>query len=347
VGRSYTLSTALLDAYGNAAADPGPRLKIVSDSSATTVSSTGVVTGHAIGRSLIHLSVDSLRDSVWTSVVPTGTMAAVRAQPNFALLQVAFDGSGLFVLTPRRVDFPAWSPGGDRVAFTDYSTLDDYGGRIIVRDIGTGAERPLVGRYTPYQDYQTSPTFSADGAWVYYAGGASRLPSVIRGRTDGTAQDTLAVPPAGPAPYDPTNLYLDSAYIGYAAPVPSPSNRYVAYTGMSPCCVGWAMWVQDLVNRTRVKIIDHELPRWIPGSDLLVAHGHDGFDIYRPDGTRLRGIPYTTMASPFVLSYDVSPDGHWLLAARGSAGFELVNLESGMRLPLAFTASWSSPAWKP
>jgi hypothetical protein len=347
VGRSYQLSTMLLDAHGNVAADPGSRLAIRTDSTATTVSPTGLVTARAIGRSLVHVAVDNVHDSVWTSVVPPGTMAVVRNQPDFALLQIGFDGSVLSVVVPRRVDFPAWSPRGDQLAYSDYSTLDDYGGRIIVRDVATGAEHPLVARYTPYRDYQTNPAFSADGSWIYYAGGASRLPSVVRASFDGSAIDTLAVPPNGPAPYDPGNLYPDSAYVGYGAPVPSPDGRYVAYSGLATCCVGSAMFVQDLTTGTRVKVIDHDLPRWIPGTDRFVAHTPDGFDVFRPDGTRLSGIPYVRIDGLPGIAYDVSPDGHWLVVGRGTAGVELVSLDSGLRLPLAFTAGWSSPAWKP
>jgi Tol biopolymer transport system component len=41
-----------------------------------------------------------------------------------------------------------------------------------------------------------------------------------------------------------------------------------------------------------------------------------------------------------------SPDGVWL-AARGPSSIELLNIDTGLVIPLGYTASYDSPAWRP
>lgn len=61
--------------------------------------------------------------------------------------------------------------------------------------------------------------------------------------------------------------------------------------------------------------------------------------------SEVRSVPYVSPWWSGFLPYDVSPDGRWIVIQRN--GFELVSLESGLRLPLAFTVGLGAPAWRP
>jgi hypothetical protein len=346
VGRSYTLAATVQDAHGNAIPEATARLTRSSDSTATDVSPDGVVTGRAIGRSLIRLSIDRLHDSAWISVVPPGTLAAVQQSAPGGLVQFQLDGSGFAVITPRPVAEPAWSPTGKSIAFVDKSTFEyTSGGRIMLRDAATGAETPLLSDYTPDRDWQAAPAFSGDGAQIYFAG-RTILSHILRAPVGGGATDTIA----RPAPYPADITTPDGWYTVLTAPAATTNGRFVAYTGVASCCVDWLTYVADLTQGTRTRITGREMPKWMPGTDSLIAHAWQGFDVLRPDGTLVRHVPYPVIATIGGMRYDIAPNGRWLAVAGDVEGrrlIELVSLESGIRLPLAFTAGWSSPSWKP
>lgn len=338
VGRSYHLRVQATDAYGNATSETA---KLASDSSAATIASDGSVTGVGLGRALIRLASVDARDSAWVSVVPTGTLAAVYSRPGQLpeIVRVNLDGSAFSVIRPPTATSPAWSHAGNLLAFVN--DTGSYGGRIMVRDVATGAERPVT---APFNGASTSgwggdPAFSADDASVLYTIGETSQRRIARARLDGSRTDTIASP-------SPNGVY-NSCF----SPVMSASGRYIAYTGVHyNCCPFVDVFIEDLQTGTTTKIADHETPKWLGKTDTLVAHTSSGFDVFTPDGARLRGIPYPPNQSSTLLAYDVSPDGQWLVVSFGQ--FEIVNLNTGMRLPLGFTAgdvpaTWSEPAWEP
>jgi hypothetical protein len=197
-----------------------------------------------------------------------------------------------------------------------------------------------------------SPAFSGDDASVVFAGRTS-LYRIIRTKIDDRKTDTIATPPPWPpnygAPGDPSP---DGAYTTYAEPAASVNGRYVSYTGWAPCCVAWIVYVKDLQTHTATKIPTRETAKWLGSTDSLVAHVWEGFDIVRPDGTRVRGISYPMVRTLGGMRYDASPDGKWLavsadIARDGPRVIELVDLSTGMRLPLGFTGDMGSPAWRP
>ena len=62
-------------------------------------------------------------------------------------------------------DFPRWSPDGSRIAFTSDK---DGQSEVYVMDAGGGAPKRLTNAAGD------TPTWSADGKWIYYVGGGKR-----------------------------------------------------------------------------------------------------------------------------------------------------------------------------
>jgi len=343
VDGSYQIVARPTDAYGNATSDV---VRFSGDSAAASTTASGAVTGRQIGRALFRLEAAPARDSVWTSVVPRGTLAAIRGSAANALVQFNLDGSGLTVLNAKAVSDPSWSHVGNKLAFVAHDVSVGEG-QIIIRDMTSGTDKPLIPNAS---DYEVAPTFSGDDSSVLFAG-RTVLSNILRVRLDGSATDTIAVPPPYPPNYgtDPT---FDGAYTSYSSPSASAGGRYVAYNGLASCCVTWVVYVKDLQTGTRTKIASRELPKWLGSTDTLVAHVLDGFDLMRSDGSRVRGIPYPRITTLDGMRYDVSPDGRWIAVAtyigsNSKTSIELVNLTTGVRLPLAFTSGMTYPAWRP
>ena len=86
-------------------------------------------------------------------------------------------------------------------------------------------------------------------------------------------------------------------------------------------------------------------PRWSPTTDSIAYVDVDGrVKVLAGDGTGLRAV--TPMGQPFAIALDWSPDGQWLLA-RDSYALELIQVSSGMILPLGYATGMSDPVWRP
>jgi hypothetical protein len=66
--------------------------------------------------------------------------------------------------------------------------------------------------------------------------------------------------------------------------------------------------------------------------------------ILAANGAGLRAI--TPVGQAFSIALDWSPDGQWLLA-RDSYALELIEVSSGLVLPLGYGTSMSDPVWRP
>jgi hypothetical protein len=343
-GRSYSLRPRVFDAYGNERND---KVTTATDSTAITVTADGLVEAKRIGRALVHATLADVVGSAWVSVVPHGVLVASRAglvgQPD-QLVQFELDGSHLSVLDARSVHEPSYSPSGRRMVLVDRSEGGyGNGGRIFVRE-SDGTEHPLTADYVDYQEAQQSPRFSADEEWIYYAGGMGHS-SIIRVHPDGTGSEVLVGP-------------IGDEYITYGGnyePVPSPDGRHVAYLPMYYCCRLTGLRILDLSSGDTVVGPYANHLRWIPGTDSLVASTSDGFEVsegfavLRLDGTVARSVAARMYGeSPF----DISPDGRWIAVSTSDGNsrtrlIHLVNLDSGMRLPLGYSTYMGSLAWQP
>jgi Tol biopolymer transport system component len=87
-------------------------------------------------------------------------------------------------------------------------------------------------------------------------------------------------------------------------------------------------------------------PRWSPdGQWIAVVAGYQIL-LVRPDGSDLR-----VLSSPdirYMDGIDWSPDGRWIVASRFYRGnIDLIEVGTGLTLPLAFTSGLTEPVWRP
>ena len=127
-------------------------------------------------------------------------------------------------------------------------------------------------------------------------------------------------------------------------PSQSPDGRHVVYATDREPGDGYRLWVQEIATGTiRPLNVSGESPRWSPNSDWIAFVDQSKVKVIRADGSGLR-----TLSSPgkaYGWGLDWSPDGRWIVATSGS--IDLIELETGLTLPLAFTQGFIEPTWKP
>ena len=83
-------------------------------------------------------------------------------------------------------------------------------------------------------------------------------------------------------------------------------------------------------------------PRWSPSGNWIVYGTGGTLRLVHPDGT---GVTDVAGARPFDRRADWSPDAEWLLA-RSATRLELIEVKSGMILPLGWATGLIRPAFK-
>jgi hypothetical protein len=347
VGRAYTLRASLADAHGNPL--PSGDLTFASDSAAVAVQADGKINGQAIGRARIVVRSGTYADTAWTSVVPTGRIAATLAGANGAdntkLVLVDLDGSGYrsFTLQPLDDPQPAWHPsGGYLVASILAAPGSPKPGRwLAALDTATGQWTPFSGTRSPLGD--GAPQFSRDGQWIYCGTSV-----IYRLRSDGSGA-------AEKVGYD-----YDNYGTTYNHASPSPDGTRIAMTvdgtsGMhtlitpaSPPLGTTPPWFQ-LVD----PLPTGGHPRWAPVGEDVLMFGEEGMWLMQAGKNGVSDRRY--LARPWANITHVtggfagaswSPDGKWIVA-RASGGFILVEVATDRVLPLAFGNKLSDPAWRP
>ena len=338
VERTYQLRALVLDRYGNVRPE---QPTVAGDSSAATVTSAGLVTGKAFGRVRHRAAWGAFTDTAWASVVPHGTLSAIASYPS-RLILVNLDGSE-YRATEKSVGYITWAPSGTRMAIQDNGGATPYcyyeGFAAVLDTLGSETQLLPVGDCSSFMEAQRSPHFSHDEAWVYferarYASGPGSFGSTIfRIHPDGTGLEPVIAP-------------TDTAALAGMDPAPSPSGRYLAYRTYDPY-PDLKFRVLDTSTGVTTTITGADGARWMQRADTLVALSASisrPLVLLRPDGSEVRSVPHGA-DWPGSFPYALSPDGQWAVVQRGV--LELVNLESGLELPLAFTVGMGSPAWRP
>lgn len=341
VGGSYALAATTRDQWGNLRSDA-----VTFGSAVPQVAgvSGGRVTAAAIGRGIVTASSGNVVDSAYVSVVPQGTLAARyvgTASPHSRIWLMNLDGSALrpIPLAGAASDWGApgqaldWSPSGTELAFAGGG-----GAQQLWAGTPEGAVRPLApvpaaGRV------QRSPRFSRDGQWVFYNQGdpTRNATSLWRVRANGTGAQQLT--PDTPAFY--TND-LDAS--------PSPDGTRIVYG--TDRARGWGispphrLVVMTLATReVRDLGAVGNAPRWSPVADRIVYERDRRLWVVNADGTGGRAL------TPGVPGYDQnvswSPDGRWIAATRDGPFIDLINVDTGLVLPLGFSGFYTDPAWRP
>ncbi len=320
LGRSFTFLGGSVDRYGNPRPDP---VEVVSTTSEVRATGT-TISAHAVGRGVVVVRAVGVLDTALVTVVPAGILAAGRSD---GLYVFNTDGSELRRLVSGPAGNPKWSPGGTHVVFDQI-----WPGRLHIADLA-GAAGPLAAPLG--LGAELFPQWTRDGQWVYFSGYGDGV-NLWRVRSDGSAGARV-----------PINRTENSGN-----PSPSPDGSRIAYVNIVGGGNDYLRMLDVATGNVTVLDIPGHSPHWSP-SGVWIAYldfrgnAHGPIRIMRPDGSDQRPIT-DPVTQRYSFGFDWSPDEAWLVAANVFTGrIEIVNVETGMTLPLAFTGGMTSPSWKP
>jgi hypothetical protein len=300
-----------------------------SDAPAVATVSAGSVTGVAVGRTRIMVTVGDRQVPVFVSVVPRGTLVA--ADPG-GIVMFGLDGSGYRrVAEAKGARSPRWFTDGRRFVFTRGTF-----GEARVSELD-GATRPLIREGAP-PPAQLWAHPSRDGQWVYFGGyGGPHLRGYpYRVRADGTGVQLLP----GFVPDDRNQSH----------PSASPAGDRVAYFREEGASRDVTLRILDLrTGRVVLRDIPGHAPEWSHGDSIayLDTQGMESGPIrlMAPDGSGRRRVG---TGRTYDFGFDWSPDDEWIVAHDVEfQRLEIIHVATGRRIPLPYSAGLSDPAWRP
>jgi Tol biopolymer transport system component len=316
-------------------------------SSDISVSPAGIVRGLAVGRAKIAIQMGSRSDSAFTSVVPLATLAlrdysgVIDDSTGYA--EMNLDGSGYRRLfntdvlpheyAPSNKLAPQWIPGTGRLVHL--RTVDGVTRLFVGDTTGVAAQRLIEapGEITAEAD----PDVSADGAWVYFVGHSANGDGLWRVATSGGV---------------PERITAVTPLLQLRTPSVSPDGNKVVYA-MARSGVLLQAYVHDLVTGDTMRLSDNQAAgtRWSPAGDWIlytVSYPHEGYSgplrLIRPDGSE----DHELSGDAYFWGGSWSPDGTYLVVMRAGppSHAELINVSTGLRLPLTYERTWFGPAWR-
>jgi Tol biopolymer transport system component len=335
VSGAFQSRGAVTDRFGNPRPDPVTYNKV---SGSIAVSATGQVTASAISRASYEVRAGNVTDTGYLSVVPSGTIAAMRLPVSGSaaeLVTLQLDGSSLQVLTTLTLPTyddpnPRWHPDGTRIG---YSAGVAGASRLFTVTMNGAVSRLIM---SPPADLiaETWPHYTHDGAYVYFAGASPGANFMVwRVATDGTG--AVRISP------DSVSNIVESR------PAPSSDGTRIAYVYV-PYAPPATIRVKYLAgDTTSTWFVYGNTPRWDPRNDRLayVAQYGGPISVINGDGTGARVISQPGRAYE-ERTFDWSPDGRWIVA-RGSNVLELIDVTSGLTLPLGYSSNLNMPIWRP
>jgi Tol biopolymer transport system component len=325
-GNSVQLRSAVVDRFENPRAEPVTHALLTGPATATA---GGLVTATAIGAVRLKVTSGAMADTGGVSVVPVGTLAAVRLVDLGSIVVFNLDGTGYRQFQEvggggydRN---PVWSPDGTEIVFSngDYDPM-----RLSALDLAGNLRRVIPSPPVGVVE-EVAPEFSSDGAWIYFTE-VGQASGVWRVHPDGSGGERISV-----------GADIWDAHF-WASPSPD-GTRYSYFTN-----TGFGLKVFTLADSSiSTWIVEGQRSRWSPlGNNIAFTIDRDGtVHLISPAGTGNRVVtPLTVYYDPTSLSW--SPDAQWL-AVRSPTSLELLNVQTGQRLPLGFTLNFYQPAWRP
>ncbi len=333
--RMFQARGAVTDRFGNPRTDPVTYTGLNGN---VTVSSNGQVVATAISRASYEVRAGNVADTGYVSIVPNGTIAALRLPANGStpeLVMFQLDGSELKVLTTLTIPTyddpnPRWSPDGSRIVFS--------AGASTASRLFTVTTSGVVSRLIPSPPVgliaEVWPHYTHDGAYIYFAGRPTTTNYMIwRVANDGTGAVRIS----------------PDSVSGTAEVRPAPSsdgNRlayvYVTYSGTANIRIKYFG-----PDTTSTWYVNGNTPRWDPVANRLAYVRQYGGPILVVNGD---GTAEHVVSAPDHLyeerTFDWSPDGQWIVA-RGTNVLELINVSSGLTLPLGYSSNMNMPTWRP
>jgi len=326
VGRQYPLRATVTDQYGNVRADT---VSFASSGTVASVSGTGTVTGQAVGRAVLEATFGALSGQAAASVVPDGMIAASAGS---SVYTTNLDGSGYRALTTSQDVWndlwPYWSPDRVHIVYRlGFNTLS-----LWIADTTGRVQRLISADSQPGQMF--AGQYSRDGTWIYFHSNDCNVDSRIwRVRPDGTGAELLSLEP-------------DPCFGAYDAwPSPSPDGARLVYAEVSGG--GSQLRTLDIATGSVTPLdIPGQRPRWSPVGDWIACVDSGRVRVMHSDGSGQRTV--TAEGRQYEPSLDWSPDALWIVArAADSSRLELINVQSGVALPLGFTTILHEPSWRP
>jgi hypothetical protein len=335
VGARFNIRSRLVDAYGNEHSNP---VTHTTGSTAVQVAPDGAVSTHSIGRAAIVVDAVTLTDTAWVSVVPQGTIGAFRPPANSAgspaIVKWSTDGMDLTVLLSEAFSgawewSTHWAPDGSGLIIHKGT----FSSRLYRLDL-SGTLQQLIPNDLGI-DSELWPHYSRDGNWVYFT--AVIVPSnggaeIWRVQSDGAGASRV-----GPA----TGGFETDTH-----PSPSPNGTQLVFLTDRPTLspTGADLAILDLPSGVVTYLgINAATPRWSPVEDLIVYVDNGVIKTIRPDGT---GETIISQASQSYLpGLDWSPDGRWIIATVRDH-LDIIEVQTGLTLPLQFARGLRFPAWK-
>ena len=339
VGGTNTLVAAAYDRGGNIRPDPVDYTVV---SGPVTVSSSGLVTGTAIGRGLVRARAAGLDTVVATSVVPTATIALqawpVGVAQQTALVSMRTDGAQIQVLvtgpglpdSPEAVNWPVWSP-------TDGALAYSQGGQLKV--LRPGGQPTVIG--AGLNDVATfSPLGFGSPGSVYFTrlfGGGS---SGWRIATDGSGLVQVTEPGASAPPFSGQETN----------PSPDPTGANVVYDSNADDPIALILRTRSLASGVVKSLgVTGQSPRWSPdGTRIAYLDNHFRLAVAASDGAN----PTLLTESVIGPGFGWSPDSRWIVADAITADqhLVLVDTQSGLNLPMYLKPPGAiyaiKPSWK-
>jgi hypothetical protein len=310
------MRAAVVDRWGN------PRSEAVTLTAASGLTLAGdVVTGSAYGVGKVTVQSAGLpADSTRVMVVPHGTLAAVTGYRGSGIAVFDLDGSNrTTVPVTAQVNGMDWAPDGTHLVVSLGETL---GPRKLFTITPAGAQAQLFAGSALTDAMR--PVFSHDGRWMYFVGAtAAGQGQIWRAHADGSGLERVG-----------TGLELAKS-VG-----PSPDGSRVAYSRAT-----FADPLQILTVSTgavtSLSLVTEGI-RWSPTTDRFALRQIGGPATVGLDGTGLRTYTeYMGFDDPYA---PWSPDGSWIVCNSGP--LELIQVDTGLRIPLPYAGGYTQAAWK-
>lgn len=329
--RTFTIRGGVVDRFGNVRSDP---VVYSTSAPAVSVSAARVVSASAIGRYTLTATAGTISGTSAISVVPQGTMTAVwGGGSGLRIISVGLDGSGFRDLAsvvdggigPR----PRWIPGSNAIVYTHYDgtyqllRTVDQDGRVSV----------LVSNPPATMTHQAEPSPSAAAPVLYFSAYDSRCGSdfycLHRSGIDGSAPELLGT-------------FITPRGVTWR-PAASPDGSKVAFVTS-----GTIIRVFDYATKSVSGwSVPGQHPSWSPDGSRIAYVPQSGglLRVINADGSN--GRPITQSDRTYVegpISW--SSDSKWILARRGGGPLDLVDVETGIALPLPYTNGYSTGSLK-